>query len=164
VTDFVFNIAKGRVGQIYNTVQAGTTPASSLVIVALQNNNIVSDATLKDIDDLGTILAGATDEAVNTGYARKSLTSASGLATFAASVDDTNDWVLLKLPDQTWTGVTSTGTATNAWAKLLVCWDSDTTGGTDSNIVPLTAHDFAVTPDGSDIVAQIATNGFYKAS
>jgi hypothetical protein len=161
MSDFVFNIAKGRVGQIYNTVQAGTSPASSLVIVALLTAGLVSDATLRDIDDLGTILAGATDEATNAGYARKSITSASGQATFAASVDDTNDWVLLKLPDQTWSAVAA---SPGAWSKLLICWDSDTSGGTDSNIVPLTAHDFVVTPDGSDIVAQIATNGFFKAA
>jgi hypothetical protein len=161
MADFVFNIAKGRVGQIYNTVQAGTTPASSLVIVALLTAGIVSDAAMKDIDDLGTILSGATDEATNVGYARKAITSASGQATFALSVDDGNDWVLLKLPDQTWTGVAA---SPGAWSKLLICWDSDTSGGTDTNIVPLTAHDFVVTPDGSDIVAQIATNGFFKAA
>ena len=40
----------------------------------------------------------------------------------------------------------------------------DTTAGTDANIVPLTMHDFVVTPDGSDITAQIAAAGFYRAS
>jgi hypothetical protein len=31
-----------------------------------------------------------------------------------------------------------------------------------ADIVPMTQHDFAVTPDGSDITAQIA--GFFRAS
>jgi len=31
-------------------------------------------------------------------------------------------------------------------------------------VVPCTLHDFAVTPDGSDITAQIAAAGFYRAS
>ena len=40
----------------------------------------------------------------------------------------------------------------------------NTTGGTDSSIIPLTCHDFAVTPDGSDIIAQINAAGFFRAS
>src|SRR5215470_20031565 len=109
MADFVFNIAKGRVGQVYNTVQAGTSPASALVIVAVKATGLEADSVLQDYDDLGTLLAAANDEATNTGYARKSITNSSGQATFAASVDDTNNWVLLKLPDQTWTAVQTTG-------------------------------------------------------
>ncbi len=41
---------------------------------------------------------------------------------------------------------------------------ADNTAGTDANIVPGTLHDFAITPDGSDITAQIAAAGFYRAS
>ena len=50
------------------------------------------------------------------------------------------------------------------WTDLVICYDSDTTAGTDSNIIPLTLHDFVVTPDGSDITAQIAAAGFFRAS
>lgn len=45
---------------------------------------------------------------------------------------------------------------------LLFCYDSDTTAGTDANIVPLTCHPFAITPDGSDVTA--AVTDFFRAS
>jgi hypothetical protein len=45
---------------------------------------------------------------------------------------------------------------------LLVCYDSDTTGGTDANIVPISCHDFPITPDGSNVEATGAD--FYRAS
>ena len=46
--------------------------------------------------------------------------------------------------------------ASDAWRKLLVCYDSDTTGGTDANIVPVRAYDLlingaAVVPNGNNI-------------
>jgi hypothetical protein len=43
-----------------------------------------------------------------------------------------------------------------------VCYDNDTTAGTDANIVPLTMFDFAITPDGSDV--QMTTGAFFRAS
>ena len=64
------------------------------------------------------------------------------------------------IPDQTWTAVSSGSN----WSDLVFGYDSDSTGGTDSGIVPLTQHDFSVTPDGSDITVQIATAGFFRAS
>ncbi len=119
--------------------------------------NGVTDATLQDLDDLAAVLATAANEVTNTNYARKTLTD-TDIVAFAP--DDTNDRVDLDIPDQTWTAVA----AGDAWEDIIVCYDSDTTGGTDANIVPLTQHDFAVTPDGSDITAQIAATGFYRAS
>lgn len=157
MADFVFNIAKGRVAELYNRVDSNDPANSALVIVVLATSGLESDATLKDKDTLADVLAGTTNEVTNTGYARKVLTDAD-LAAFAA--DDTNDRVDLDFADQTWTGVA----AGDGWSKVIVCYDSDTTAGTDSNIVPLTAHDFVVTPDGSDIVAQINAAGFYRAA
>ena len=104
-------------------------------------------------------IGGLWNEATNTGYARKTLTDASLAA--LPSPDDTNDRYEVDIPDQTWTGVANDGTG--AIAKLLVCYDSDTTGGTDANIVPLTAHDFVKTPNGGDITAEVHASGFFRA-
>jgi hypothetical protein len=52
----------------------------------------------------------------------------------------------------------------DAWAKIVICYDGDTTAGTDANIIPLTLHDFVATPSGANITAQISTSGFYRAS
>ncbi len=157
MADFVFNIAKGRVAELYNRVDLNDPANSALIIVAF-NAGAMTDATARDYDTLAAIEAdAAAAEVTNTGYARKTLTDADIVA-FAP--DDTNDRVDLDIPDQTWTAVA----AGSAWTDLVVCYDSDTTAGTDSNIVPLTWHDFAVTPDGSDITAQIAAAGFFRAS
>lgn len=153
----VFNIALGRVAELYNRVDTNDPANSALVIVILATSGIESDATLKDKDTLADVLSGTTNEVTNSGYARKVLTDAD-LVAFAP--DDANDRVDLDIPDQTWTGVA----AGDGWSALLVCYDNDTTGGTDANIVPQTKHDFVVTPDGSDITAQIAAAGFYRAS
>lgn len=157
MADFVYNIAKGRAAELYNRVDTNDPANSALVIVILATSGLESDAVLRDKDTLADVLSGTTDEATNTGYARKVLTDADIVA---FSPDDTNDRVDLDIPDQTWTAVASG----SGWSKLLVCYDNDTTGGTDANIIPLTAHDFVVTPDGSDITAQIAAAGFYRAS
>lgn len=156
MADFMFNIAKGRVAEFYNRVKSNDPANSALIIVVIDANGD-TDATMRDRDDLAALLGGTANEVTNTNYARKVLTD-SDLA--ALSIDDTNDRVDLDLPDQTWNGVA----AGTAWTDVLVCYDPDTTGGTDSAIIPLTCHDFAVTPDGSDITAQIAAAGFVRAS
>lgn len=157
MADFVFNIAKGRVAEFYNRVKTNDGANSALVIVVLATSGIESDATLKDKDTLSDVLSGTTNEVTNTNYARKTLTDAD---LSALSPDDANDRMDLDFADQTWSAVA----AGDGWSKLLICYDGDTTAGTDANIIPLTAHDFAVTPDGSDITAQLAAAGFYRAS
>jgi len=155
VADFVFNIAKGRVAELYNRVDSDDPTNSVLVVVVLATSGLETDAVLKDKDDLAAVVAGTTNEVTNTGYARKILNQAD-LA--ALSPDDTNDRMDCDIADQTWTGVA----AGDGWSKLLICYDSDSTGGTVSSIIPLTAHDFVVTPDGTDITATIAN--FFRAS
>lgn len=141
----VFNIALGRSAELYNRVDTNDPSNSALIVLLLAASGVESDATLKDKDTITDLVSGATNEATNTGYARKVLTD-SDIVAFAP--DDTNDRVDLDIPDQTWTGVANDGTG--AISDLVIAYDNDTTGGSDSNIVPLTLHDFSVTPDGSD--------------
>lgn len=155
MADIVFNIAKGRVAELYNRVDSNDPANSALVIVPV-DVAAVTDATLRDFDTLAAILAGGVTERTTGGWNRKTLTDAD-LVAFAA--DDTNDRVDLDIPDQTWTAV-SAGAVTD----LIICYDNDTTGGTDTNLIPLTMHDFAITPDGSDVQAVIAAVGFFRAS
>ena len=157
MSNFIYNISLGRAAELYNRVDLNDPANSAIIIVVLAQSGIESDATLKDKDDLAAIVSGTTNEVTNTNYARKVLTDTS-LAAFAP--DDTNDRVDLDIPDQTWTAVASG----DNWSDIVICYDSDTTGGTDANIVPMTHHDFSLVPDGSDITAQIAATGFYRAS
>ena len=122
MADFVFNIAKGRVAELYNRVDSNDPTNSALIIVVLATSGLETDATLKDLATLTALVAGTTNEVTNTNYARKVLTD-SDIASFAA--DNTNDRVDLDIPDQTWTAVA----AGDGWSKLVVCYDNDTTGG-----------------------------------
>ncbi len=155
MADFVHNISKGRVAELYNRVDTNDPTNSAIIIVVIDANGD-ADATMKDRDDLSALLGGTANEVTNTNYARKTLTDAD-LTAFAP--DDINDRVDLDVADMTFSAIA----AGSAWTDVLFCYDSDTTGGTDSNIVVMTNHDFAVTPDGSDIVVQVP-NGFFRAS
>lgn len=158
MANLVYNIALGRVAEFYVRID-GNDPANSAFLVVAIAAGTTTDAAFKDFDTLSASLpgGGGAAEATNTGYARKTLTDAD-LVAFAP--DDTNDRVDLDIPDQTWTAVAA---GTN-WTDLIIAYDSDTTAGTDANVVPCTLHDFVLTPDGSDITAQIAATGFYRAS
>ena len=153
MANIVFNIAKGRVKEFYNRVKSNDPANSALILVPIENSGLESDATLIDKDDLAAVLSGTTNEQTTMG--RKTLTDAD-LAALSAP-DDTNDRNECDLPTVTWTGATG-----NAVSKMLVCYDSDTTSGTDSNIIPLTMFDFTVTPSGTDI--QLSAGTFFRAA
>lgn len=153
MADIVFNIAKGRVAELYNRVQTND-PANSALIIVPVDVGAVTDATIRDFDTLAAVLAGGVTERAATGWNRKTITDAA-LSAFAP--DDTNDRVDLDTADQTWTAVTA-GNVTD----LIICYDNDTTAGTDANLIPLTMHDFTITPDGSDV--QVLVAGFFRAS
>jgi hypothetical protein len=153
MANIVFNIAKGRVVEYYNRVKSNDPANSALILVPIETSGLESDATLIDKDDLAAVLAGTTNEQTTMG--RKTLTD-SDLAALPAP-DDGNDRYDVSLPSVTWTAATG-----NAISKILVCYDSDTTGGADSAILPLTMFDAAATPDGNDLV--LNTGVFFRAS
>lgn len=147
----VFNIAKGRIVENYNRVKSNDPANSALILVLLEATGLESDAVLMDKDDLAAVLSGTTNEQTTMG--RKTLTDTE-LAALPAP-DDTNDWYQLSLPTVTW--VAASG---NAVAAVLVCYDSDTTAGTDANIIPLTKFDVSLTPSG--INESLTTAPFYR--
>lgn len=153
MANIVFNIAKGRVAELYDRVKSNDPANSAIVLVPIETSGLEADATLIDADTLTAALAGTTNEQTTMG--RKVLTDADLAATPAP--DDTNDRNERSLPTTTWTGATG-----NAISKILVCYDSDTTAGTDANIVPLTMFDFVQTPSGADI--QMTGGTFFRAS
>lgn len=153
MASIVFNIAKGRVIEIYSRVKSNDPTNSALILVPLETSGLESDATLIDKDDLAAVLSGTTNEQTTMG--RKTLTDAD-LAALPAPTD-ASDYYEISLPTTTWTGATG-----NAISKILVCYDPDTTGGTDSAIIPLTLFDFSITPDGSDI--QMTGGTFFRAT
>jgi len=139
--------------EYYNRVKSNDPANSALIIVPIETSGLETDAVLIDKDDLAAVLAGTTNEQTTMG--RKTLTDAD-LAAVPAP-DDTNDRDECSLP--TFTYAAATG---NPISKFLVCYDSDTTSGTDSSIIPLTMFDFPVTPSGLDI--QVNGAVFFRAS
>jgi len=154
--NFVYNIALGRAVELYNRVDSNDPAASELVVSVLATSGVESDAVLKDKDTFAAVVSGATNEVTNSGYAAKVLGDADIVA-FAP--DDTNDRTDLDIPDQTWTGVG----AGDGWNDIVISYDP-VGSQTTSDMIPLTQHDFVVTPDGSDITAQVAATGFFRAS
>lgn len=152
MSDIVFNIAKGRVAEFFNRVKTND-PANSAIIVVPIDRGATTDATFRDHDALSNVLAAATERTTG-GWNRKTLTDAD-LA--AIAVDDTNDRMPATIPALTWTAVTA-----GAVTDLVLCYDSDTTGGADSAIIPLVICAFPITPDGSDVICN--AGDIYRAS
>lgn len=153
MANIVFNIAKGRVGELYSRVENSDPANSAIILVPIETSGLEADAVLVDKDDLAAVLSGTTNEQTTMG--RKTLTDAD-LAAVPAP-DDTNDRGEWSLPTTTWAAASG-----NAISKILVCYDPDTTGGTDSAIIPLTMFDFAQTPSGADI--QMTGGIFFRAT
>jgi len=147
MTATVFNIAKGKVAYY-----AGLPAANDAIIaIPLETSGLESDATLQDYDNVSALLAGATNEQSTMG--RKTA------ASVTVTVDDTNNRVDVDCADITWTAATG-----NAVSRLLFCYDPDTTGGSDTDLIPLVVDDFVATPAGGDITYQVAASGFFRAS
>lgn len=157
MADGIFNIAKGKVNAYTERVATNDPANCALVVVLL--SAVEADSVLQDYDTLADILAAAGNtEATFTNYARKILTDAE----ISAPVpDDATDSQSSDAPDQTWSA--AGGTTDNSLVKALICYDPDTTAGDDSNIIPLTFQDFAITTNGNDLTAIIDSNGFYTA-
>jgi hypothetical protein len=151
--DFVFNIARGQIKTFYSNVDTDTPTGCRFAVVLIETTSIEADATLRDYDDLAALIAGTSNEQTN--QARKFLVDAD-LAEMPAP-DDTNDRMDLDLPDLTYTALGG-----NAVGKVLVCY-KPASGSADSAIIPMTAHAVSITPDGNDVVLQIAAAGFWRS-
>ena len=150
MADVVFNAAKGKLA--YYADLPATDDA--LIAVLLQSGG-QADNVLIDNDTLADVLANNA-EADFTNYSRQVLTNVS------VTVDDLTNTVSLDADDITW--ATAGGATNNTLAKLLICYDPDTTGGDDSEIIPLTAHDVGLTTDGATIVITLDPAGFAQIS
>lgn len=143
------NISKGREVEFYNRVD-GNDPTNSALIMYVLAAGGDTLATLATYDTLAAVLAGPSAEVTNSSYARKTLTDSS-LSSWTP--DDTNNKVLLTLPLQTWTTIG----AGDIWDIVGVAYDSDTTSGTDSNVIPITFAEIryqgtAISPNGTVVV------------
>jgi hypothetical protein len=145
VADFVFNVAKGAVAEKV----ADNPNALGLMVLKVAE----ADATLRDRTTLADILAAANTEANFTNYARKT-----GIVA-TKTIDQANDRVDVDCPDQTF--LAAGGATNNTLAKVIVFYEE---AAADATRIPLTAHDYVVTTDGTDLTVQVAAAGFYRAA
>lgn len=150
---FTFNISLGKVNSYVERVDSND-PANSAIIVVPVDRGAATDATLKDMDTLAAVLGAVTERNTNN-WNRKTLTDAD-LA--APAPDDANDRQGADTGDLLWSPGPTSGNVTD----LIFCYDPDTTSGTDSSIIPLTCHAWAITPDGSEVTATVAD--FFRAT
>jgi len=138
MADIAFNVAKGR--HAYYASLPSTNDA--LILVFLEATGLVDDATMADYDTLSAILAGDTNEQSTLG--RQTLSNVS------VTVNDTDNQVEIDADD-----VTVSDPSGNGVGAVVICYDPDTTGGDDSTIIPLTKHDYVITPDGDELIVEI---------
>lgn len=139
MADIVFNVALGRVRYLASLPAAN----DALIAVPIETTGIVTDATMRDYDTLADLLAGASNEQTTMG--RKTL------ANVTTTVNDTADRAEADADNITWPAAGG-----NPISAIVICYDPDTTTGTDADLIPLTKHDYVETPTGSDITASIA--------
>lgn len=148
-----FNIAMAAMKQYASGVGTGN---AAFIMVLLKSAGLEADNTLRDYDTLSALLAAANDECDFTNYARKTITSAT------VTVDDTNNWVDIDFADQSF--VNAGGASNNTIGAVLLCYDPDTTAGTDTTVVPLLKWDANKTTDGTTINAVVAAAGAFRSS
>lgn len=137
---FCFNINKGRGVELYNRVENNDPAAARFQLIPMSAGG--TEAEGQDLDDMTAIEAHASFAEQVTSWTRKNLTDTE-LAAFP-SPDDGNNRYDVSVPQVTWTAP-STNTA-----QLIVVYDAAGDGGQD--VVPVTAHIFAVTGDSNDVV------------
>jgi hypothetical protein len=143
----IFNQAKGRLARYADL------PNANDALIAVLFSTAQAEGTLQDYDTLTAVKASNT-EATFTGYSRQTLTGVT------VTVDDTGNTVSVDCNDPQWSP-----TSAQSLTKILICYDPDTTGGTDTDIIPLFADDFVVTtPTSGTVTYNVASGGFYTAS
>ena len=143
MADFMLNVGKGKVAELFARVDLNEPTNSAIILVPLKVSD--TEANRKDDVSLEAFLASVVDEQTE-GWSRKTLTDAD-LAPANYAADQANDRGQASIPAVKWTAPTSGKNTTG----VAICYDSDTTGGTDANILVLEHLTFAVTADGNDV-------------
>lgn len=155
MANLMFNVSKGRAGAYFQNVENNSPSGCKIRIFAIDANGETDDNMI-DTDTMTALFGTLANEVTNTNYANKALAAAD----ITLTLDDTNNRLDVDIDsDQTFSSIASG----DSWTDLVIAYDPDGTD-TDSQTIPISLHDFAVTPDGSDIIAQIDAAGVYRAS
>jgi len=116
----IMNVSRGMWGY-YASLPAAN---DAILAVPLESSGLEGTSTLQDYDTLSALLAGASNE--QTTMARKVVTGVT------YSLDDSGNKRVFDFDDVEWTSASGSGVG-----GLLICYDPDTTGGSDSDIIPM---------------------------
>lgn len=147
MSDFIFNIAKGRAVRYADLPETN----DAWIAVPIETAGLETASTAKDADTLAAFLAGTSNE--QTTMTRVTLTGV------IVVPDDTNDWNMVDCDNIVFAGADG-----NPISGFVICYDSDTTAGTDSNIIPICFMEMIADPSGGDLTYVIPAGGFYKAA
>lgn len=152
----VCNQALGEINGYARIVDSNILTNAVLVLALFVAGD--TDNSIRDADTFSAVEAlGSTAEVTDGSYARIILDDTDIGAT---TVDDSGDTRSFDIGDQTWSSLAGG----DAITKLIVGYDSDSTGGTDANIIPIAHYDFSVTSNGGDVVAQVNASGLWSAT
>lgn len=152
MANHAFNIVKGRAIELVTRVKNGDPAASRLYAIPLSTS--VAQATAEDVDDFAALITAGAVEATTNGWARITLAAAD---ITALTPDDTNNRYDADFIDLAF-GSPTAGTNTTG---IVICYASVATP-TNSQLMPISHHDFAITADGTAVTATVAV--FYRAS
>lgn len=150
---FTFNIAKGRIVELYSRVDNNVPTGCALWLVPMSQSG--SAAQGQDLDSMSAVEADANFAEQSTSWTRKKLVDADLVE--LPSPNDTDNRYDVALPSVTWTAPAAPNNVTG----LLVVYDP-TGSSADTDLIPLTHHVFAVTADGNDVV--LTAGDFLRAS
>lgn len=155
MSNFTFNVAKGRVAYYFDQAATG---APDVVLRLLVEAGLQADGTLVDHTTMSALLAASNDEATFTGYSAKTLSAP------RVAIDNATDQVVCDntaVTTITWSP--AGGAVNNSLRKALVCYVPAPGSSTDAQIIPLLAYDISATTDGNPLVITINTSGLYIA-
>ena len=132
-----FLVSKAQLG--YYASLPATNDA--LILVPLEATGLEADATLAGYASLGALLAASNNEQTTMG--RKTLSG--------VTVNTSASPVVIGASDVTYTAPTG-----NAVGAVVICYDPDTTAGTDSDLIPLGKWDYTLTPSGADVTVALS--------
>ena len=146
MANFVFNTVKGEVKTLFGLPAAN----DAIILMLLEATGLETQANLEDSVSFTEVLDGTTNEQTN--QARKTIT-----ASITVTVNMTDNRLDIDIPDQVYTALGG-----NPVGAGVVGYDGDTTAGTDANIRPVSHHDAAITPDGTDVT--LVVNDIVRAT
>jgi hypothetical protein len=153
MANYVFGVALGRVGGYVADVLAGGNDAIIWIPMA-------TSGTAEQAEGLTTFAAVEADanfsEQTAGGWSR--ITHDETGDSLAYAFDTANNRGEADSVDLVWPSPSTNTTG------LIACYDPDTTGGSDSDLVPLVHLDMVVTGNSQQVTFQFNAEGWYNAA